>query len=411
MSNKHEIFSNALKASAKQSSKTYRKIVPSVFEMDPSCKPKQQEKDPNDLWQGLWAQGEMVCLFGNQCVGKSILAMQIAKELQDKGLEVAYFALENVVYPIKPLINTISPSDDEQLTPSEYIDFIAQEINARKTQVAIIDDLSMLVDSSSAVDLRRTLNRLRIICQHNGTAMLLIEHSRKRKSNRLSTIDELQHPYEIMHACDSVFSLNEANRYNATLYKTSHYIKQHKNRMAPVIFYDDSVITAQLITNEDEKLIFHNLQHNGNERKLIRDNGFSSSFALHNAIAHYRQLAYSTREIAAIVGISQSQVSRISKNLQEKDTYESMEVDHDMQEKELEFREYMLNLRTAQQAPTLPKTDASDASDSNVANDASDSCYTRAGDVELFGDTAAKTKPVRNTNSSLKKLMKKSRRR
>ena len=192
----------------------------------------------------------------------------------------------------------------------------------------------------------------------------------------------------------------------------SHYIKQHKNRMAPVIFDDDAVITAQLVTNEDEKLIFHNLQHNGNERKLIRDNGFNYAFALHNAIAHYRRLAYSTREIADIVGISQSQVSRIAKAMQEQAYFESMDKEPKLQKGEHEFKEHMLNHKAAQQAPTLPKTDASDASDSTIAtdsSDASDSCKARLNTFNVIDNTVADNIPVRNTNSSLKKLMKKSR--
>jgi KaiC/GvpD/RAD55 family RecA-like ATPase len=404
MSNKPKVFRRALDACSEQYHKTYHDIIPSISVPDKFDEP-QPEHDTTDLWQGLWAQGEMACLFGAPCVGKSILAMQIAKELNDKGLSVIYFDFEKNVYPVTPIVETYSPENDE-ISPDERIDFIAREITDRKAQAVIIDDISFIVDSKTPMAMRKTLNKLRIICQHSGAAMLLLAHSHKRKTKDLTIPDELQHHYEIMHACDSVFSLATTSRMNSIAYRKTHYIKQHKNRMAPVIFSNDAVMATQLITTDDEHLVFTNFQENENERQLVRDNGFNGIEQRKKAIAHYTKLNYSTREIAAIVGISQAQVSRIAKALQEPTSRTEPEQDPEMQQKENEYIEFMTNLIANQKI----QPQASLASKPKPT-DASDSCNERytTNHGHVLDDTVYVKKPVRNTNSSLKKLMKKSR--
>ena len=383
MSNKPKIFRNALSASNKQHRKTYCSIIPSIFTCD--TKPKQEpEFDPTNLWQGIWAQGEMACLFGVPCVGKSILAMQIAKELQDRDMKVIYFDLENTVYPVSPLVDTCSPDNDD-CTPDEKIEFIAQEIAVKKPQAVIIDDISLLTEPKDSDSMRKTLNRLRVISNHSKTAMLLLAHSRKRKSKDLTTIDELSHPYEIMHACDSVFSLSTTSRRNSTIFHKSHYIKQHKNRMAPVILSDDAVMSALLVNNDDGHFIFTNFQRNENERRLVRDNGFDSRSKINNAIAYYRSLCYSTREIAAIVGLSQAQVSRIAKAQQEADASDSCNEEN----------------KTSDASDSFNPSDVSNELESGIA-----SCQL-APQLNATTNRDVPVPPRQNTNSNLKKLMKK----
>lgn len=356
MSNRPKNFRKALNASSNQFSSTFNSILPSSS----STNNKNPESDSTDLWQRLWARGEMACLFGEPCVGKSILAMQIANELKNKQLSVIYFDLENFEYPVKPLVETCSPSD-YYATPDEKLQFIAQEIADKKPQAVIIDEISLLTDSKDPFSMRQTLNSLRIISRHNGTAMLLIAHSKKLKKKDLATTDELQHPYEIMHACDSVFSLTETSRHNATTNQKTHYIKQHKNRMAPVFLGDDAVMAMQLTTTDDKHLIFTNIHHDENERQLVRDNGFRSRDEINKAIAHYRALCYSTREISAIVGLSQAQVSRIAKAQQEEsDASDSRKIE------EIVYPQWYID--------TYLSKKASNSSLQGNETDASDSC-------------------------------------
>ena len=52
-----------------------------------------KEKDPIKLYDELWYEGEMCCLFADSNVGKSIYAVQIAVEIA-KTQRVLYFDFE-----------------------------------------------------------------------------------------------------------------------------------------------------------------------------------------------------------------------------------------------------------------------------------------------------------------------------
>ena len=181
--------------------------------------------------------------------------------------------------------------------------------------------------------------------------------------------------------------------------------------MAPVIYSDDAVISAMLTTNDDGSLVFSNLQQGNNERQLVRDNGFNSIDQRDSVIMHYHSLAYSTREIAAIVGISQAQVSRIIKARQEPVFISNYDQDLEMRQLEQQYLMKMGLIDTTQ-----PPSDASDSCNepdscnasptTPNASDASDACDSS----NSFNSFDSSNSPKKNTNSSLKKLMKKSHR-
>ena len=57
-------------------------------------------------------------------------------------------------------------------------------------------------------------------------------------------------------------------------------------------------------------LQFNDFYTGGNERQLLRDHGYNTTEQINKAILQYKKLSYSTREIANLVGCSQSHVSR-----------------------------------------------------------------------------------------------------
>ena len=364
---------------------------------------------PDDgLWKGLWNHSELACLFGEPNVGKTILAMQIAVNVKRMGLNVEYFDLEDFEHPVMPQFTaTTMPTDDDETTPLE---FISKKIAVKKTQVAIIDNFDILLngDNSSAAA-KHALNALRQLARQSSTAILIIAHSKPTKRNRVITTECLPHAYEIMHACDSVFSLAKANRHNATCHRRTHYIKQHKNRMAPVIYDDNCVLTA-MIDLHDGIIEFSNFEPMGNERQLLRDYGFHSSQSVYEAIRKLNYCHYTTREIAAIVGMSQSQVSRIIKRELPDDI--EPEVAKCEQLLEHNFRQEAIKqyeqARLNPQAP-LPHKPSHDSNPSD-AFDAFDSTNeSSATEPSDAFDSTNVTRPRFNTASSVKKLMKKSR--
>ena len=281
-----------------------------------------------DLWNGLWYQGEMACLFGEPNVGKTILAMQIANELSKRGLKTLYFDFENAAHQFKSryktdkydsktgdgsfIVKPLNPNYSQApLDSHSILDYIKKDYTTERAPVIIIDDITHLIGSGDQADVRYVLNTLRSWSQHFLVSILVLAHSKRRKPTSLTTIDSLAGSFEYSYAFDSIFSLTRANQYNAQCNNITHYIKQHKNRMGPVTYHEFNVITAQFGRNENNGFLqFNNLCTGGNERQLLRDNGFKTSQQINQAILQYKKLFMTTREIAEIVGCSQSHVSR-----------------------------------------------------------------------------------------------------
>ena len=300
-----------------------------LFATNPLPRLAEYSFDHVDLWHGLWYQGEMACLFGEPNVGKTLLAIQIAKEICTRGLKTLYFDLENVKHQYKMRYNSpaldlnrvidenliVMPlnQQNKNVTPNrrEILDAILKEFVNEKAPVIIIDDITPLIGSGDKADIHFVLNTLRSWTQHFLVSILVLAHSRKRRPAELTTIESLAGSFEYAYAFDSIFSLTRANDYNKQHNNISHFIKQHKNRMGPIIYDEMNVITALLGRDENSgSLQFIDLYTGGNERQLLRDNGLKIGEQTNQAILHYKKLHYSTREIADIINCSQSHVSR-----------------------------------------------------------------------------------------------------
>lgn len=379
--------------------------------------PRKAITTPDDgLWKGIWERSEVACLFGLPNVGKSILAMQIAANVKLMGLNVEYFDLEGLEHPITPQFTptTMPTGSDEETSP---LDFITKIITVKKTQVAIIDDFDLLLDGdNSTANVKYTLNSLRQLSRKTSVAILIIAHSEPIKKNHVITAASLPHAYEIMHSCDSVFSLSQANRHNATCHSRTHYIKQHKNRMAPVIYDDNSVLTVAL-TQHDGIIEFTDFKPLGNERQLLRDYGFHSQESIFEAIKQLNHCHYTTREIAAIVGMSQSQVSRIIKRELPNDVEpEVIECENQLVHN---FRQSALKQYEKARLNSLPqfRPKSSDASDSTKGQlqHLSQQPLLKPMPQHMLqainekSDASDSPRPRVNTSSSLKKMIKKSR--
>ncbi len=281
-----------------------------------------------DLWHGLWYQGEMACLFGEPNVGKTILAMQIANVLSKRGLKTFYYDFENAAHQFKAryktdksdhnssdgnyIVKPLNPNySNAKLDSRSVLEYIKKDFTTERAPVIIIDDITHLIGSGDQADVRYVLNTLRSWTQHFLVSILVLAHSKRRKPSSLTTIDTLAGSFEFSYAFDSIFSLTRANQYNAEHNNISHYIKHHKNRMGPVIYHDLNVITVKFGRDENNGFLqFNDFYTGGNERQLLRDYGYSTSEQINKAILQYKKLSFSTREIANIVGCSQSHVSR-----------------------------------------------------------------------------------------------------
>ena len=324
---------NELKYSTGEQRKQYHKRNGEPMDGLPLFFASFQAYEPVDLWHGLWHQGEIACLFGEPNVGKTLLAMQIANELNKRGLKTIYFDFENAwhqfrtrycndklnyrsgdghfeVMRFNPNYSS-APHDNHSV-----INYIKAEMVTNQATVIIIDDINNLLGTGDQADVRFVLNTLRQWSQMFLVSILVIAHSKRKKMSQLTTIDTLSGSYELSYFFDSIFSLSRANRYNAAEHGITHYIKQHKNRVGEIIYDDENVITAQMGRCPISGMLqFNELTTGGNERQLLRDFGYRNDQEITQAILTLHSKFYSTREIAEIVGCSQSHVSRtIRKN-------------------------------------------------------------------------------------------------
>ena len=355
-----EEFIRRMDAELKYNSKSYHKVGEPFSSQELSTM-AVGSLPPVDLWHGLWYQGEMACLFGEPNVGKTILAMQIANELSKRGLKTLYFDFENAAHQFKARYSTDKYDDRsgdasfivKPLNPNystapldsrSILDYIKKDFITERAPVIIIDDITHLIGSGDQADVRHVLNTLRSWTQHFLVSILVLAHSKRRRPSSLTTIESLAGSFEYSYAFDSIFSLTRANRYNAENKGITHYIKHHKNRMGPVYYNELNVITAQFGRDEGNGFLqFNELYTGGNERQLLRDFGYKTSDEIRQAIIQYRALHYTTREIAAVVGCSQSHVSKT------------------------------LSKYEAQQEQSTTFSDSNDSSDSSDSSDSNDS--------------------------------------
>ena len=323
-----EEFIRRMDAELKYNSKSYHKVGEPFSSQELSTM-AVGSLPPVDLWHGLWYQGEMACLFGEPNVGKTILAMQIANELSKRGLKTLYFDFENAAHQFKARYSTEKYDDRsgdasfivKPLNPNystapldsrSILDYIKKDFITERAPVIIIDDITHLIGSGDQADVRHVLNTLRSWTQHFLVSILVLAHSKRRRPSSLTTIESLAGSFEYSYAFDSIFSLTRANRYNAENKGITHYIKHHKNRMGPVYYNELNVITAQFGRDESNGFLqFNELYTGGNERQLLRDNGYKTSNEVRQAIIQYHNLHFSTREIAEIVSCSQSLVCKV----------------------------------------------------------------------------------------------------
>ena len=95
-----DVSVSSMKDNSVQSTMDYKKedgnMLCGLFQYKSFNKTLEESRelaDPLPLWKTLWYEGEICCLFGDTGTGKSILAVQIAKEIAEKK-KILYFDFE-----------------------------------------------------------------------------------------------------------------------------------------------------------------------------------------------------------------------------------------------------------------------------------------------------------------------------
>ena len=276
---------------------------------------------PRQLWNQLWFEGEICCLFADSNLGKSIMAVQIGEniaatqkviyfdfEMLDKQFQLRYTNEETGrTFAFNP--NFMRATINRESTPdAEFEDYIMLSIESLSLQVGakvlIIDNLTFLCNGSESGDAAGVfMASLMNLKRKHGWSILVISHTPKRDLTMPITQNDLAGSKRLFNFFDSVFTIGASARDNAL-----RYIKQLKARACPIEYDASNVMLCDIVMHESGFLHFRKIGFAPEQAHLkVKEGAQKDARALAAAL---RQQGKTNREIAVELGISERTVTR-----------------------------------------------------------------------------------------------------
>lgn len=214
--------------------------------------------DPLPLWKNFWYEGEICCLFGDTGTGKSILAVQIAKdiaeskkilyfdfELSEKQFEMRYKSSDGTLcdFP-ENLIRVEIDLDRVELHNYEtrLIDGIEKDALAMGVDTLVIDNITWLCSNMEDGDLAgKLMMKLIGMKKRHNWSILVLAHTPKRDAQKPITQNDLAGSKRVLNFLDSAFSIG-FSEWGVDI----RYIKQIKSRFGRIMYGADNVISAEV---------------------------------------------------------------------------------------------------------------------------------------------------------------------
>jgi len=231
---------------------------------------------PKKLFDELWLENEICCLFASSNVGKSILAMVIANSIS-KGKSVPGFVLEALCQMVlyfdfelsekqfegrysdnyqnhyKFSDNLLRVELDANLIPDgkSFEDTLNESlelsINKTGSKILIIDNLTYLRNETEKSKEALTLMKyLKALKNKYGLSILILAHTPKRDYTRPLTLNDLSGSSMLGNFFDSAFTIGASHKD-----KSLRYIKQIKVRETEKKYDSDNVILCQIIKHSN----------------------------------------------------------------------------------------------------------------------------------------------------------------
>lgn len=285
-----------------------------------------KKKEPTKLFDEFWYEGETCCLFADSNVGKSILAVQIARNIATSQ-KVLYFDFElsehhflrrytddetNQTYKFpnnlyRVCLNyTMGEYKVEEL-PDIIMCNIEKSVRETGASVIIIDNLTWIAYNSKspkmAGELMKRLSTMKV--QYN-LSMLILAHTPKRNMSKPITQNDLGGSKMIMNFLDSAFAIGFSSKD-----PNIRYIKQIKVRYAEMKYGEDNVWLCEMRKVRSFLMLFR--LGFGMESDHLKKRKDGDKEALITKIKVMKANGMSIREIAAELGMSPATVDRYSK--------------------------------------------------------------------------------------------------
>jgi RecA-family ATPase len=284
--------------------------------------------DPRNLYHSLWYEGEVCCLFADSNLGKSIYAVQMADEiaktqkvlyvdceLSDKQFQLRYSNPQTGARHIFPENFLRAEIVADAINAENYeenfflnIEQAAQSVGAK---VIIIDNLTYLCNASEKGDVAGMfMMKLMSLKRKHGWSLLVIAHTPKRNLTNPITQNDLAGSKKLYNFFDSVFAIGKSAKDNSM-----RYVKQIKVRAGEYRYDSDNVMVYEIV-QEDGFLHFSFIGFANEKehlRSIVDDDGNTN---LRN-VMDLREHGKTVREIASVLGLSRSSVSRLMRKAEE----------------------------------------------------------------------------------------------
>lgn len=291
----------------------------------------RRRPNPDTLYQGLWYEGEVCCLFSDSNLGKSVYAVQIAEdvaqfqnvllvdcELSDKQFQMRYtddltgqlHAFPPGLYRAEINPMTLDVKDYEE----KILAHIEEAMLRLSCKVAIIDNLTYLCNSSDkGVDAGIFMMKLMNLKKRYGWSLLVIAHTPKRSLSAPITQNDLAGSKKLYNFFDSVFAIGKSAKDSRL-----RYVKQLKVRAGQFRYDADNVIVYEIVKT-DGYVHFSFLEF-ASEYSHLREPDERDDNTREQNVKELLDKGKSYRDIAATLGISKSLVGKIAAKLKSMST-------------------------------------------------------------------------------------------
>ena len=283
-----------------------------------------QRPDPEDLYNGLWYEGEVCCLFADSNVGKSIYAVQMADEiaqlrnvlyvdceLSDKQFQLRYTDRDTGKlhqFPERLIRAEINPSKmDMKNFEEQIITDIENAAQRTASDTIMIDNLTYLCNSSEKGDQAAIfMMKLMNLKMKYNWSLLIIAHTPKRNMTNPITQNDLAGSKKLYNFFDSVFAIGKS-----AVDSKLRYVKQVKVRAGEYRYDAENVIVYE-IEHESDNVRFA-FKGFAKESEHLKEKTEEERKSLREQTHELRKQGKSIREIASLLGMSKSSVDRMLK--------------------------------------------------------------------------------------------------
>lgn len=285
-----------------------------------------KDKEPVKLYDEFWYEGETCCLYADSNVGKSILAVQIARGIANDR-KVLYFDFElnefhfkrrysddetKEPYKFPPnlyrvSLNYMMDAYNVEELPDQIMYNIEKSVKETGASVIIIDNLTWIAyNSRSAKMASELMKRLTALKVQYSLSMLILAHTPKRNMSKPITQNDLAGTRMLMNFLDSAFAIGCSAKDPAI-----RYLKQIKVRYAEMHYGEDNVWLC-VIEKIRSFLMFRRIGY-GMESEHLKKRKNEDKQAIIAKIKAMRSAGATLREIADELGMTIATVDRWSK--------------------------------------------------------------------------------------------------